>query len=244
MATEPDGLSALEKVEAILANPAIYELANLIPPPDPKKGGRPRDYPAWTLIFWEALISVYGSARRVEAELSHRLVWQLIRRTVKRRFPDRPELHLPARPMRRHHYLYGRDRYLTDPNVLDALASRHRQLATAQARQFGLLDPEGPGSWTHPDLSRMLYADGKVIAPLFRAKPGDTHVNRTTGEITLRRAEPDAGLHWEGTGEAAWGTKFVLVAARTTDIRGRIIVDVDWVHHPGAEAATAMGCFE
>jgi len=244
MATEPDGLSAPEKVEAILATPAIYELGDLIPTPDPKKGGRPRDYPAWTLMFWEALLSVFGSARRVEAELSHRLVWQLIRRTVRRRFPDQPDLHLPARPMRRHHYLYGRDRYLTDPVVLEALASRHRELATAQARELGLLDPDGPGSWTHPDLSRMLYADGKVIAPLFRAKPGDRHVDRTTGEITLRRAEPDAGLHWEGTGEAAWGTKFVLVAARTTDIRGRIIVDVDWVPHPGAEAATAMSCFE
>jgi hypothetical protein len=28
------------------------------------------------------------------------------------------------------------------------------------------LDRDGPGSWTHPDLSRMLYADGKVIALL------------------------------------------------------------------------------
>ena len=29
-------------------------------------------------------------------------------------------------------------------------------------------------AWTHPSLTRMLYADGKVITPLFRAKPGDT----------------------------------------------------------------------
>ena len=64
-----------------------------------------------------------------------------------------------------------------------------------------MLDPDGPGSWTHPHLSRMLYADGKVLAPLFRARPGDTRLNKTTGELRLLRAEPDAGLHFEGTGE-------------------------------------------
>ncbi|MEQ8719328.1 MAG: hypothetical protein RIE08_17100 [Acidimicrobiales bacterium] len=35
-----------------------------------------------------------------------------------------------------------------------------------------------------------------------------------------------------------------MVAARTTDVRGRIILDVDWVPQPGGEAAAAMGCFE
>lgn len=244
MGAEPTSLSALEKVEAILANPAIYQLGELIPAPDPLKGGRPRDYPGWTLIFWEALLSVFGSSRQVEAELAHRLVWRLVRRTVRRQNPDRPDLHLPARPMRRHHYLYGRDRFLTEPSVVEALARRHREIATGQAREIGLLDPDGPGSWTHPDLSRMLHADGKVIAPLFRARPGDTRVNRTTGEITARRAELDAGLHWEGTGEAAWGTKFVLVAARTTNIRGRIILDTEPVPTPGGEAAAAMNCFD
>jgi hypothetical protein len=242
--TEPAGLSSLEKVEAILANPAIYELGDLIPTPDLQHGGRPRDYPSWTLILWETLLSVFLSARAVEAELSHPLVWQLIRRTVRRRFPDRKALHLPARPMRRHHYLYGRDRYLTDPTVLQALAKRHRELAARQALDLGLLDPDGPGSWTHPDLSRLIYADGKVIAPLFRARPGATRLDKTTGELIARRAEHDAGLHWEGTGEAAWGTKFVLVAARTPTLRGRIILDLDWVSKPGSEAASAMACFE
>ncbi|WP_394941583.1 hypothetical protein, partial [uncultured Ilumatobacter sp.] len=106
-----------------------------------------------------------------------------------------------------------------------------------------MLDPDGPGSWTHPHLSRMLYADGKVLAPLFRARPGDTRLNKTTGELRLLRAEPDAGLHFEGTGETAWGTKWVLVAVRSNDVHGRVIVDVDWVPTPGGEAAAAMDCF-
>ena len=107
----------------------------------------------------------------------------------------------------------------------------------------GQADPNGPGSWTHPDLSRMVYADGKVITPLFRARPGDQRLDRATGELTPARAEPDAGLHFEGTGEAAWGTKWVIVAVRSEEVHGRIILDTDWVPSPGGEAATAMGCF-
>ena len=50
-------------------------------------GGRPRDYPTYMWVLYEALISVYGSARRVEAELAHPIVWNLIRTTVRRSVP-------------------------------------------------------------------------------------------------------------------------------------------------------------
>jgi hypothetical protein len=43
-----------------------------------------------------------------------------------------------------------------------------------------------------------------------------------------------------GTGETAWGTKWVVVAVRSESIHGRIILDVDWVPTPGGEAQTAM----
>jgi hypothetical protein len=200
-------------------------------------------YPEHMWLIYEALLSVYGSARQVEAELSHPVVWDLLRNRVRRHFPTQPTRWLPAAPMRRHHYLCARNRYLTDPDVLAALTALHRELAAGQARELGLLDPDGPGSWTHPDLSRMLHADGKVITPLFRARPGDTHLNMNTGELRPLRADPDGGLHIEGDGEMAWGVKFVLVAARSPDVHGRIILDVEWVPTAGGEARTAMGCF-
>lgn len=123
------------------------------------------------------------------------------------------------------------------------IAALHRRLAVDQARELGLLDPEGSGSFTHPDLSRLLYADGKVLTPLYRAKPGEMAVDRTTGEVRRLRAEPDASLHFEGDGEVAWGTKFVMVAVRTKDERGRIILDLEWVPRSGAEAESAIRCF-
>jgi hypothetical protein len=236
-------VSALERLDAIIANRATYELAEVLPQADYSHGGRRRQYPGFMFIVFEALLSVYGSARHVEAELSHPLVWQHVCKLVRKRFPDRLDLQLPATPMRRHHYLYARKHALAVPGFLEDLAGRHRELAAHQAEELGLCDPNGPGSWTHPHLDRMIHADGKVIAPLYRAKPGDTRVDATTGQIRPRRAEHDAGLHFEGTGETAWGTKFVLVAARTNDPHGRVILDIDWVPKPGGEAATAMACF-
>ena len=58
------------------------------------------------------------------------------------------------------------------------------------------------------------------------------------------RYEPDADLHFEGDGELAYGTKFVVLAARSGEARGRMILDVDWVPNKGGEAKAAMGCFE
>ncbi|MEX2274991.1 MAG: hypothetical protein WEA10_05440 [Actinomycetota bacterium] len=131
---------------------------------------------------------------------------------------------------------------MTDPAILERLGEIHRELATSQAKTAGLLDPEGAGSYTHPDLSRVLHADGKVVTPLFRAKPGDYRVDTETGEVLPVRYEADAALHFEGTGEAAWGTKFVMVATRSPV--GRFILDLERVPSPGSEAATAVSCFE
>lgn len=122
-------------------------------------------------------------------------------------------------------------------------ARRHRRSAAEQARSIGLLDIDGPGFWTKPDLSRLIHADGKVITPLFRAQPGDTKLDKETGELRPLRAEHDAALHFEGTGETAWGTKWVIAACRSQDVHGRIILDVEWVPKAGGEARVAVDTF-
>lgn len=127
----PGPAASLDKVEAILRNPALYELARAIPEQD--RSGRPRSYPAFMVLVFGALLSVWRSARQVEAELSHPLVWRFMRRIVSELFPDDATMQLPKRPMRRHHYTYMRDRYLTDPEMLGELGRLHRALAAAQA---------------------------------------------------------------------------------------------------------------
>jgi hypothetical protein len=237
------GPASLEKVEAILRNPAVFALGELIPAGSTERGGRPRTYPNFMVFVYGALCSVWRSARQVEAELAHPLVWTLMRDLVAARFPDDPSRQLPPAPMRRHHFIYMRDRYLIDPAILKAIGDLHRSLAAGQARTTGLLDPEAGGSWTHPSLDRLLHADGKVVTPLFRAKPGATRVDKQTGELIPLRHEPDAALHFEGDGEPAWGTKFVIVAARGADEGTRVVLDLERVEKPGAEASVAMDCF-
>lgn len=97
------GVAALEQLEALVANPALYDLARLVPEQDLSSGGRRRSYPVFMWLLYDALLSVYGSARQVEVELAHPLVWRRLRSPVRHRFPDDPELWLSEKPMRRHH---------------------------------------------------------------------------------------------------------------------------------------------
>ena len=206
-------------------------------------GGR-RTYPAYMWLLFDALLSVYGSARRVEAELRTRSSGATSARSSQQRFPDEPPW-LPTAPMRRHHYLYGRTRWLTHPEVLADLArdpprARRRPGPRARAPRPGRARARGPT----PTSSRMLYADGKVITPLFQAHPGDRGVDqhdrrdppgprRARRRAALRRHRRDRVGHQVGASSPC----------APSDVHGRIILDVDWVPSPGGEAATAMDCF-
>jgi hypothetical protein len=229
------------QVEAILRNDAVYELAALITDGDPQRGGKRRLYPAYMLIVYEALISVYRSARRVESEIAHPLVWNLMRRVIRERFARGLSQWLPAEPMRRHHYLYGRNRLLVP--IREQLRDLLEVIAARQAvGHLGLCDPDGAGSATHPELTRMLYADGKVITPLWKAKAGERRLDKKTGELRSLRYEADAALHITGSGEPAWGTKHVMVATRGDDIHSRMILSVAPVAQVGREADIALRC--
>src|SRR3954463_15068223 len=115
------GVSVLDRIESLVTNPELYALADTVPEPDPTAGGRPRHYPTFMWVLYDALVSVYGSARKVQAELAHPIVWNHLRHLVAEQFRDDPARHLPKAPMRRHHYLYGRTTWLTAPGVLEAL---------------------------------------------------------------------------------------------------------------------------
>lgn len=127
-------------------------------------------YAIYMWLAFEALISVFGSARHVEARARPSPRLDDRRSVVAERFGEDASMVLPAEPMRRHPHAYGRDRYLADPDLLERLIQLHRDVAARQARAMGLLDPEGPGPWARPDLSRVFYADDKVISPLFTTK--------------------------------------------------------------------------
>jgi hypothetical protein len=177
-------------------------------------------------------------------ELGHPRTWEWLRETVAKRLPNQPELHLPAEPIRRFHFIYFQRAYLSRPEIQEVWAAAHTRIAARQAVELGLLDPDGPGSWTHPDSSRILYGDGKVLTPHLKGKPADQpRRDRATDELRERKFDPDAGLHYEGgreDGDLVWGTKWVMMLARGTLPLSRMILDVAWVQDQGTEAAVAM----
>ena len=187
-----ESASALETGRGARREPGPLRARRTDPRAGPNRGGRPRQYPAFMWLVFEALRQRFGSARQVEAELAHPIVWDSFRAPSRAEPVPDGSVPVAARaPMRRHHYLYSPQPVPHRPDCLAELAELHRDLAADQARKLGLLDPDGPGSWTHPDLSRMLHADGKVITPLFRARPGDRKLDTATGELRPVRAEPD-----------------------------------------------------
>src|SRR5437899_11941026 len=81
-----------------------------------------------------------------------------------------------------------------DPTLLNDPRRQTRWLASRAAShgptgacrrsgaELGLMDPEGPGSFTHLHLSRMLHADGKVV--FTRAGSGRSGSTRRPGRLS------------------------------------------------------------
>lgn len=168
-------------------------------------------------------------------------MWRWIRHTVKSQFPDDPSKHLPDIPMRRYHYDHAR-KYLADPEILKSLQQIHRVEAVAAARSIGLLDPEGEGSFTHPDLSRVLHGDGKAVRSIFDRRAGEMRKDAKSGKKVPYRHDPDASDHKEGGDADEYGTKFFMVSARSGE--GCVILDTRHVADDGGgEAAVAVDSF-
>ena len=180
------GLRARDGRGAAREPGAVYELADLVPEPD-GAGGRPRHYPTYMWLLYEALISVYGSARPGRSRT----------RTPRRLGPDP---HGPSASASRIGPTctcrHGRCAATTTSTPATATSptptssphspTLHRELAAEQARELGLLDPDGPGSWTHPDLVADAPRRRQGHHSPLPAQPGDTRVDRQTGETPHR----------------------------------------------------------
>jgi hypothetical protein len=233
---EEGTLSTVEKVDVVLRDDAVFTSASVIPPKRAGSVGRPRRYPDFVWGLWPVLRDIFGSHTAVERELGRGGWWRYIRRELRRLRPDLPVL--PKRPPRRQTFEHFRDEYLETEEGSQRSKELHTHLATEQAKQAGNLDPGGGGSFTHPATTRCLYGDGKVLSPLYKARPGTTTVNRLTGEERKVRFDPDASLHSEGGGNIVWGTKFAFLSTRRPE--GRFILGIEHIDKDEATAALEM----
>jgi hypothetical protein len=218
-----------------LRDEAMFAAAAVIPPKVEGSVGRRRTYPDFVWMLWPELRAIFGSHTAVERELRRGGWWDYIRRELRRLRPDLPSL--PAKPPRRQDYEYMRDRYLATDEAIELELELHTRLATEQAKEAGNLDPAGGGSFTHPELSRTLYGDGKVITPLYKSETGRV-TDRRTGEVREVRKDPDAGRHTEGGGDKVWGLKFAMTSTRRPE--GRFILAAERVAKGKDEAKGAL----
>jgi hypothetical protein len=231
------GVSDLERVEAVFTNPDLYRLADGVTVRDPTKGGRPQIYPDYLVEAFGCLRSIYKSARAAATALHGPLLWDHIRTIVRSQCPDDPSTWLPETPPSRTWYVKRKKQI--EPAGLDPLSANFITSGIATAEELGLLDPNGPGTKSHPDPSRLIHHDGKAIRQMFNGAPGDTrHVQITdpkTGETTVEdrlvRADPDAKVHISGDDRQVRGSKFWHGEVRDEDRYTRVILVVD--HVPG-----------
>jgi hypothetical protein len=241
-------------MESLLEYEALWDCAAAIPDPPPQVGGRPRQYPGWALVLFDGLCTVFTSAGRTETNLP--FSWPKLRERFSALYPDQPPL--PVAPPQRHHWQYAKR--LVGEEAWTKMRASFRGAAVATALEIGLFDPAGAGSFTHPDRTRLIYGDGKMVKPLSKCAPGETWVDEHTGEVKPRRADPDTAWyivggdeepHGRGTrsvdgtperptkrGEQVRGLKTCFVMGRSPEPHGRVLLDFD--HCPKDEMGFAL----
>jgi hypothetical protein len=238
------GRGSMAKLEAIIWEPAVGEIARLIPP----KGryGRPRHYhPFVWVVYLVASVFVWESAAEVEEEFNHPEMWGFVCRKTRERFPDHPEIWPRDEPMRRHHFVHALS-YLRDPNIQSEMRRILTRNAVALAQKIGLIREDQMGSWTYPNPANVVTFDGKVLKPVSSWPEGSTWVVEETGEIKARRYDPDAAWHRVGDNEddeeetreeagrkRVYGVKHGMLSA------GPVILGVGDVPRGGGEPALA-----
>jgi hypothetical protein len=246
------GLTTVEQVRAVFRLPALYQLGALV---ERRPVGRPADFPPYLLLGYGVLARVFRSGARVEIELAQPATWSVIVDTVQQMRRQRPDLEIAAPPRRApgwDAYRYARNRRFTAEDVLEDLCEEFTELAVAQAQEAGLLRPDGPGSLCHPDRSRVVYGDGTVVSPMYRP-PAAKRVQDDDGvphtvyldaagnpiDAPRKRYDPDSAEHHGHTGPVH-GQNFVGLYVRGDGPHQRIVLAVDRVPRPGAEADTAV----
>lgn len=196
--------------------------------------GRKRRYPIMMLLIWDVALWVCGSARAVERELKDPLLWRRLRRAAEKAWPGHPDRRLPRRPISRSQYHRGRGRHLQPRDA--RLTAWAEDTAAETAAFMGMLDPAAADA-AHPPQPNTVYGDATWVKALLSADPRrpGLRLDPATGELRLRRCDPDARAYNTRTGSGV-GHQAVLALARNQHPGERVILAAFLNHHSRSDA--------
>jgi len=245
-------MGTLDRLHAVLSSPSLYRVAAGLEHDHPV--GRPSEHPPYVLLQFAALARLSRSGIRTEVDLAQPAIWEFARHTIHATITALGlELPLPGpRPPKWDHWRWFRDQHLATDEGLAALARVYPQVAVDLARSIGQLDPHGPGSLTHPDASRAVYGDGTIVRPIYQP-PEAVRVTNDDDTTTVLYPDRHGVLHDSPTGRydpdlrehhghrgPVLGHGYVAFHTRGTHPYQRVVLAIDHIPAPGAEASTAV----
>ncbi|CAM8656899.1 hypothetical protein MCETE4_01918 [Acidimicrobiia bacterium] len=223
--TEPLPLSNNQFLGAVVSSDLFWDTVDFYKSLlDPNSGcGRPRKHSVIGMVLAEYAGWTYKSVRAAFREFDDPDQWENLRRAAIKSHPTNKQRRLPEFPPSRAAYLNFRKKYVESNDVIEQIRQVQREFALRVARHIGLFDIF-KGSFSHPAKENVVYGDATFIQAMFNELTPANHIDYETGEIIIRRRDPDA-VAWHqdgGTNGRAW----VSVSARTQFTNERVILDL------------------
>jgi hypothetical protein len=234
-APEAPNIPDITRLEYVVANPALYEVAAAVfPPKIRKQRGRPAHYPPYIYLIYLASIAIFDSSRSATSTLQHPDMWKVVLTGVRRQLGDSEADALPDRGPS----LYQWNDFYHDrlhPAVHE-FRKASRDAWIQQTIAHGLLSERRKrGDRLRPHRSQVINGDGTVVRP-----PSDQTEELTkdekTGEVRRHRVDHDAGIQLEGDDNLVYGKKIVAFSVRQeARCHSRFILNVDNARHRSPE---------
>ncbi|WP_327310945.1 hypothetical protein [Streptomyces sp. NBC_01243] len=223
--------SIAKRVRDCLDYPLLYEMAELLPPPNAV--GCPREYPGIVYLIMAALTPVTKSKRSTTGLLASPQDWRSVRAHIRRHLGRRAAAALPLSAPSRSQYQDAVNNLLVP--VADLLEEEFRRYAARQALSQGLFPSDAPKVWSRPERRQLLVGDATVPKAPSKARAPETF-DEDTGLARNHRVDPAARIYYENgekTKRKVRGTKWFFASGRDTGYWTRVILS--FAHVPGGE---------
>ncbi|MFJ9595545.1 hypothetical protein ACIRS3_22645 [Streptomyces virginiae] len=215
-----------DRVRDCLDYPLLYEMAELLPPPNAV--GCPREYPAIVYLIMAALTPVTKSKRSTVGLLSSPQDWRSVRAGVRRHLGRRAAAALPLTAPSRGQYQDALNN-LPVPCV-DLLEEEFRRYASRQALRQGLFPGDIARVWSRPERRQLIVGDATVPKTPSKARRETTADPVTGRSATTVSTPPPAPTTRTGRRRRkVRGTKWFFASGRDDGYWSRVILSFSHV---------------